>query len=128
MVQRSLAPLRPQRPPAPRARAPLRRGLGSVRGLRRGLQQLAELLLPPLRLAGGAVPSGLGAPGNQEEAPVLHAPDLALEHAELWRIALIVGGVDREQHRLDALEPGGGVVVARRVPLIEDIVGIAGER
>src|SRR6266700_4218801 len=46
---------------------------------------------------------------------VLHALDLALQDAELDRVALIVGGVDRQNARLDLLQTRRRVVVARGV-------------
>jgi hypothetical protein len=66
--------------------------------------------------------------GISSDAAVRHALDLAVEHAELRRIALVVGGVDREQRRLDLLEAGRRVVVARRIPLVQRVVGVAAER
>src|SRR6185369_13477911 len=68
------------------------------------LQQVGELLLPPLGLAGGAVADGLRAGGDQIVAAALHALDLALHDAELGRVPLVVGRVDREHARLDLLQ------------------------
>jgi hypothetical protein len=95
---------------------------------RRRLQQLGELSLPEARLAGGAVAGGLVVRGNQEHAAVLHPLDLPVEQPELGRVALVVRRVDRQQRRLDALQVGGGVVVAGGVPLVEVIVGVTAER
>src|SRR5205823_4350919 len=68
----------------------------SWRRFRRLGEKLGQVLLPPLRLRGGAVPGRVGTGGNDEDPAVLHALDLALHHAELGRIPLIVGRVDRE--------------------------------
>src|SRR5258707_6178803 len=50
-----------------------------------------------------SVPGGLLAAGDQQDAAVLHPLDFAVEHAGLRRVALVVGRIDGEQHRLDAL-------------------------
>src|SRR4051812_12750214 len=107
---------------APTARSTRRRPRGATAARdslvesRRLPEQLRELVLPPLRLPGRAVAARLRARGDEEHAAVLHAPDLAVEDARLRRVALVVGRVDGEQRRLDLLEAGRRIVVARRVP------------
>src|SRR5467141_4210808 len=64
---------------------------------------------------------------DEQVAPVLHALDLALEDSELGRVALVVGSVDGDERRADALQPRRRVVVVRGFPLEEDIVGVAAE-
>src|SRR5882724_3027214 len=83
---------------------------------RRRLQQFLQLPLPELRHSGGAVAARLLAARYQVKPPVLDALELALHDAELRRIALVVGGIDRQQRGLDALQAGRRVVVARRFP------------
>src|SRR4030095_8838833 len=79
------------------------------RAARRALQQLRQLLLPEFRLGGGAVAGGLVTRGDQQDAAVLHPLDLAIQQAELWRVALVVRRVDHQQNRLAALHaPGRG--------------------
>ena len=71
-----------------------------------------------------AVAAGLLADRDQHVLAALHALDLPLEDPQLGRVDLIVGGVDRDQRRPDALEPGRGVVVARGVERVQHVVGI----
>ena len=99
-----------------------------ARAAGRGGPQQREPLLPNPRRRRGAGAGGVLAARDQQHAAVLHALDLALQHAELGRVALVVGRVDREQHRLDALQARRGVVVARGIPLVEMVVGVAAER
>src|ERR1700682_1293675 len=75
-----------------------------IRPAWRGLQKLAELLLPESRLAGRAVAGGLVACGDQKHAAVFDTLDLTVQHPGLRRIALVVRGVDRQQNRLNALQ------------------------
>ena len=44
------------------------------------------------------------------------------------RIALVVGGIDRQHPRLDALQPRFGIVIARGIELIDGVVGVAAGR
>ena len=62
--------------------------------------------------------------GDQDEAAARDALDLALGDAELGWVDEVVGGVDVDQPCADALELGRGVVVARRVDLVEQIVRV----
>src|SRR5258708_38245786 len=84
-----------------------RRRAGELPSLaRRGrlVQQVGQQVLPPLGLAGGAVAAGLGGRGDLVVAGVRYALDLAREDAELGRVALVGGGVDRQDAGLDLLE------------------------
>ena len=67
---------------------------------------------------------GLIAGGDQKGAPIPDALDLAVQHTQLRRVALVVRRVDGQQRRLDALEARRRVAVARRVPLIELVIRI----
>src|SRR5258706_11895778 len=71
---------------------------------RRPLQQIRKVLLPQRRVAGSAVATRVAARRDEDVAPVLHALDFALENSELRRVALVVGGVDRDERRADALQ------------------------
>src|SRR5262245_13674780 len=75
--------------------------------VRRGLQELGELLLPESRLAGGAATGRLVARGNQEHEAVLHPLDLAIEQAELRRVAVHC------PHEIDATYSGGNARLLR---------------
>ena len=85
------------------------------------------MFFPQCRVAGGAVPARVAARRDEHGAPVLHALDLALEDSELRRVALVVGGVDRDERRADAFQKRRRVVVVRGFPLIQDVVGVAAE-
>jgi hypothetical protein len=52
------------------------------------------------------MPGGVGAAWNEEHAAMLHALHLAIEDTHFRRIPFVIGGVDCEKQRLDALEPG----------------------
>jgi hypothetical protein len=65
---------------------------------------------------------------DQVETRVLQARELSLHDSRLRRVALVVGGIDRQHGRSDAREARPRVVVARSVPLIEEVVGVGGER
>ena len=82
------------------------------------------MLLPQLGERMGAVPASPIADGNQDILPAFHALDLAFQDSQFRRVDLIVGRVDRNQRRLDRLEVGRGIVIARSVKRIEHIVGI----
>ena len=71
-----------------------------------------------------AVPPGLIARGNQDEAPAFHPLDFPLHNAQLRRIDLIVGRVDGQERSLDAFESRRGIVIARGIELVEHVVGI----
>src|SRR4029079_17331904 len=100
----------------------------SHRAPRRGSQQFLDLLLPKLGHAGGAVAAGVFAARYQIHAAILDALEFALEDSKLGWIAFVVGGIDGQQRGLHALQAGRRVVVARRVPLIQEVVGIGFER
>src|SRR5712691_10723479 len=91
------------------------------------LEQIREVLLPQRRVDRGAVPARVAARRDEQVAPVLHALDLALEDPELWRVAFVVGGVDGDERRADALQARRRVVVVRGFPLIQDVVGVPAE-
>src|SRR5215216_3901729 len=95
---------------------------------RHRLQELLQLTLPELRHAGGAVATRIIAGRNQEKATVLHALERALHQSRFRGIAFVIGGIDRQQRRLDALEARRGIIVARGFPLVEEVVGIGGKR
>ena len=71
---------------------------------------------------------GLVTRGDQQHAAVFHPLDLAVEQPEFRRVALVVSRVNGQQCRLDSLQTRGGVVVARRVPLVQVVVGITAKR
>ena len=60
----------------------------------------------------------------QNRAAVRHAVDLALKDLQLGRVDEVVRRVDREQRRLDPLQCWPGVIVARRIHGVQEVVGI----
>jgi len=74
--------------------------------LRRGLQQFLQRLPEEFGAAGGEVAAGLGARRNKIELAVLHLLECARSDAGFRRIALVVGGIDRQQRRFDLAEAG----------------------
>src|SRR5262245_60893201 len=64
----------------------------------------------------------------QVKPTVLHAFECAFRYSGFRRIAFIVGRIDRQERGLNPFEAGRGVVVARRLPLVKKVIGIAGER
>src|SRR5262245_46905798 len=64
----------------------------------------------------------------QVKPTVLHAFECAFRYSGFRRIAFIVGRIDRQERGLNAFKAGRGVVVARRLPLVEKVVGVGGER
>jgi hypothetical protein len=50
-----------------------------------------------------------------------HAPDLALEDAQLRQVDQVVGEVDRQQRRGEPLQVRRGVVVARGLDLVQQM-------
>src|SRR5436309_973675 len=64
---------------------------------------------------------------DEDVASVLRALDLALEDPELRRVAFVVGGVDGDERRADALQARRRVVVVRGFPLEQHVVGVAAE-
>src|ERR1700682_2103727 len=91
----------------------------SHRALWRRLQQLLQLLRVELGIAGGEMPARLGAGGDQIEPAVLDAFQRGVGDTGFRRIALVVGGIDRQQRRLDPLQRYGRIVIVGRLPLIE---------
>src|ERR1700693_3807824 len=71
--------------------------------------------------------SSVAARRDEDVAPVLHALDLALENSKLGRVAFVVGGIDGDERRADALQARRRVVVVRGFPLVQDVVGVAAE-
>src|SRR5262245_23459068 len=94
---------------------------GSASPSRRGRQQVLQFLLPELRVARGAVAARILTRGNKEQTGVADTLECAFSDAGLRRIALIVGGVDRENGGLDALEARRRIIVARRVVLVDEV-------
>jgi len=43
---------------------------------------------------------------NEVEPTVLHAFDRLLGYTGFWRIAFIIGGIDREERGFDAIQSG----------------------
>src|SRR3982074_570717 len=96
----------------------------SHRPLRRGLQQFMQLLGVELCIAGGEMPARLGTGGDQIEPAGLDAFLLGAFHrgvgvAGSGRMGRVVGGIDPRKRRLDPLQRSGGIVIVRRLPLIE---------
>src|SRR5216684_3496128 len=61
-----------------------------------GQQQVLHLLLPELRHEGRSVAARVLTRRDQEEATVLHALELAIHDPGLWRITLIICGIDSQ--------------------------------
>src|SRR5262249_58228846 len=61
---------------------------------------------------------------NKEQTGVADALERAFSDAGLRRIALIVRGVDCENCCLDALEARRRIIVARRVVLVDAVIGV----
>src|SRR5262245_15980656 len=97
---------------------------GSASPSRRGGQQVLQLLLPELRVASGAMAARLFTRRNKEQTGVADALERAFSDAGLRRIALIVRGVDCENGCLDALEAWRRIIVARRVVLVDEVIGV----
>jgi hypothetical protein len=95
----------------------LRIGQGrSSPGRRRCLvQQIRQHLLPPPRFARGAATAGLGGCRILVVTGVADRCALALEDAEFDRVALVIGGIDRQNAGLDLFQTGRWIVVARGV-------------
>lgn len=62
--------------------------------------------------------------GNEIQPSLLDLAYCVFDEPGFRRIALIVRGVDRKQRRLDLAEAGRGVIVRRRLPLPQEIIGI----
>src|SRR5262252_9433409 len=107
----------------------LRRGVSRLFSFSRGVpEELDQVLLPQRGVAGRRVAARLLARRYLDVAAVLHALDLALHDAELGRVAFVIGGVDRDQPRPDALQAGLRVVILGGLPLVEKVVRVAAER
>ena len=83
----------------------------SARAPRHSLQPLLEILLPEPGLPGGAMPCGGLAAGNEQQSGIAHALERGFHHAQLGRVAFVVGGIDGQHRGLDALQAGRRVVV-----------------
>ena len=86
--------------------------------------EVDEVLLPDDGLGVGAVAAGGVGDGDEDELRVGHAGDHLFGDAELGRVDEVVGGVDPEDGRGDGGELGLGVVVARGVDVVEEVVGV----
>src|SRR5712675_3586241 len=64
---------------------------------------------------------------DEDVAPAFDALDFALENSQLGRVALVVGGVDGDEHRANASEARRRAVVVRGFPLVHDVVVLAAE-
>ena len=73
-----------------------------------------------------AVPSRLVRRRQQDVAAAFHARHQLFHDPQLRRVHHIVCGIDREEARGDLLEVRRRIVVARRVELIEHVVGVVG--
>ena len=93
---------------------------------RRRTQQILQVGLPDRRERVRAVAGRLVAQRQHDRAAFRHALDLALEDLQLRRVDEVVRGVHGQERRLDLLEAGTGIVVARRFERVEDVVGVAG--
>src|SRR5450432_1445952 len=71
--------------------------------------------------------AGLGGCRNLVVTGVADTLDLAPEDAELDRVALVIGGIDRQNAGLDLFQTGRWIVVARGVIRVDVIVGVGGE-
>src|SRR5258705_11964155 len=93
-----------------------------------GQQHVLHLLLPELRHEGRSVAARVLTRRDQEEATVLHVLELAIHDPGLWRITLIICGIDSQEGHLNPIQAGRWVIVARRIPLIQEVIGIGVER
>src|SRR5215831_20492936 len=94
----------------------------------RRLQELLQLLAPEFCHARGGVAARVFAGRYEVEPAVLDAFEFALGDSGFRRITLVVGRIDRQQRGVNAFKTRGGIVVARRLPLVQKVVGIAGRR
>ena len=92
--------------------------------LRRLLQQLDEVVFPDGGLGVGAVAAGCVGGGDEDELGVRHLLDQLLGDAQLRRVDEVVGGVDPEDGGGDGVELRLGVVVARGVDVVDEVVGV----
>src|SRR5687767_4364851 len=88
-------------------------------------EQRDEVFLPHGGIRVRPVAGGTVARRYRDRAPFGDARNLALEDLQLRRIDDVVGEVDRDQRRLDLLEPRTRIVIARRFERVEDVVGVA---
>ena len=91
-------------------------------------KQFFKLLLVEPRHASGAVAARSVARRDQVQAAVSHAFQRVLRKSCLRRVALVVGRVDDEQRGRNALEFRRWIVVARRPPRLDEVVGVGQER
>ena len=90
----------------------------------RGVQQLAEILLPEDRPGMSAVPVSLVGSRNENEPTVFNVPDFALGDAQLRRVDKVIRRIykhDRCRNRAHAL---GWIVIARGVHRIQEVVRV----
>ena len=87
-------------------------------------EEVDEVLLPDGGLGVGAVTAGGVGDGDEDEFGVRHLRDDFFGDAQLGRIDEVVGGVDPEDRGGDGGELGRGVVVARGVDVVEEVVGV----
>jgi hypothetical protein len=70
------------------------------------------------------VPARVFARRDQEQPSVLYAHKFAIHDPGFWRIAFVIRRIDRQNRCLDSLQARRGIVVTRRGPLKESVVGI----
>src|SRR6266480_592619 len=118
--------MRNQLPGSRQSNSPVRAAAELARLLFRFRQQTAELIFPQRRDGVAAVTTGFLTQGNYQRATMWNAFDFAFENSELGWIDQIIRGIDRKQWRANFLQVWTGIVIARRVQCVEDIVGIVG--
>ena len=70
----------------------------------------------------------LVAGGDQQHTAVFHTLDLPVQQAKLGWVALVVRRIDRQYHGPNPLQARRRIVVARRIPLVQDVVRVRRER
>src|SRR5262245_25106448 len=71
-----------------------------------------------------SMPVSLGASRKENILPLRHAPDLALENAQLRWVHLVISGINGQQWRFDTLEARRGIIISRSLPVVKHIVGV----
>ena len=87
-------------------------------------EELDEVILPDVGLSVGAVAAGFGGRGDVDELAARDSLDLLLADTEVGRIDEVVGGVDEHDGDFDLVEFGFGVVVARGLEVVDEVVGV----